>query len=74
MRADHLSRRDLLIAGGYASCAALVPSMAAATGSLDRSDPITDMTMNAPSYATPIGFGRADHGHAAADPLAFAFG
>lgn len=74
MRADALTRRHLLLAAGATSCAALVPSAGSATGRSVRTGAITDMTMNSPSYATPIGYGSADHTHAAIDPLALAFG
>ncbi|MBO9576408.1 MAG: hypothetical protein J7494_11760 [Sphingobium sp.] len=74
MRADDLTRRDLLIAAGAASCAALAPSAGSATGWSAEKGGITDMTMNAPSYSTPIGYGRADHTYAVIDPLALAFG
>jgi hypothetical protein len=75
MRADHLNRRDLLVAAGAtASWAGLAPSLgwAASVPSVRRGE-ITDMTMNSPSYATPIGYGRPGHPHDAGDPLAFAF-
>jgi hypothetical protein len=75
MRADHLNRRDLLVAAGTAaSWAGLAPSVGWAAVSTPGRGEITDMTMNAPSYATAIGYGRPGHQHDAADPLAFAFG
>lgn len=75
MSIDQPSRRDLLAAAGVAaSCAGLVPSIGRAAVRPVETGDITDMTMNAPSYATPIGYGRPGHEHDAVDPVSLAFG
>jgi len=72
MSADHLNRRDLLAVAGAAASAGLAPSVGWAVPAPVAVDSITDMTMNSPSYAAPIGYGRVEH-HEVIDPLARAF-
>ena len=75
MTAPRLNRRQLLASGAAVSCAGLIPSLArAAPVAGTAAGPITDMTMNAPSYAEPIGFGRQRHVPDGIDPLGYAFG
>ena len=75
MSVDHLNRRDLLVAAGASvSCAGVMPSTGWADVRTAGVGEITDMTMNSPSYATPIGYGRSVHQHNGVDPLTLAFG
>ena len=74
MSADHLNRRDLLAVAGAAASAGLAPSVGWAVPAPVALDSITDMTMNSPSYAAPIGYGRVEEQHDAVDPLALALG
>lgn len=73
-RADQMNRRQLLAAAGAAvSCAGLSPRLGRAAVRKDQIGAITDMTMNSPSYATQIWYGRQDLLHDGGDPLELAF-
>jgi hypothetical protein len=74
MSAPQLNRRDLLLIPGAAAVAGLMPSTAWSSPLPVGVADITDMTMNSPSYATPMGYGRQENPHDARDPLALAFG
>lgn len=73
MTRAHLNRRDLLAAAGAAASAGLAPTTSKAASRGVAGGEITDMTMNSPSYATPIGYGVAEHPHHQDEPLLRAF-